>query len=142
MGIWCNLMFAEYEELVRRQRERRKDLAERRAAREAALEAARAAIRGREELVANLEEEKKNLEKLLAEWEEREVKEISGLWKAKEATKSPGYEMVYDFKWLTILIVRLHCCLVLSTFTECNVGKSLCLRCLCDCMFTGRGAQP
>ncbi|KAG0613146.1 hypothetical protein M758_6G080000 [Ceratodon purpureus] len=70
---------SEYEERVRRRRERRKDLAERRAAREAALEAARAAIRDREELVANLEEEKKNLEKLLAEWEERQVKEAEEL---------------------------------------------------------------
>ena len=46
-------MFAEYEERVRRRRERRKDLAERRAAKEATLEAARAVIRDREELVAN-----------------------------------------------------------------------------------------
>jgi chromosome segregation ATPase len=78
----CNLMFAEYEERVRRRRERRRDLSERRAAKAAALEAARAAIQDREELVAKLEEEKEKLEQLLAEWEERQVKEVSQLWKA------------------------------------------------------------
>ena len=77
-------MFAEYEERVRRRRERRKNASERRAAKAAALEAARSAIRDREELVAKLEEEKENFETLLAEWEERQVKEVSQFWKAKE----------------------------------------------------------
>lgn len=81
-----NLMFAEYEERVRRRRERSRDFAERRAAKAAALEAIMAALRDREELVAKLEEEKENLENLLAEWEERQVKEVSQLWKAKEGT--------------------------------------------------------
>lgn len=70
---------SEYEERVRRRRERRKELAERRAAKAAAAEAARAAIRHREELVAQLEQEKEDLEKLLAEWEERQVKEAEEL---------------------------------------------------------------
>lgn len=74
---------------MRRRRERRKELAERRAAKAAAAEAARAAIRHREELVAQLEQEKEDLEKLLAEWEERQVKEVSSLWKAKLGANSP-----------------------------------------------------
>lgn len=70
-------IFAEYEERVRRRRERRKELAERRAAKAAAVEAARAAVRDREELVAKLEQEKEDLEKLIAEMEDRQVKEVS-----------------------------------------------------------------
>ena len=84
-----NLMFAEYEERDRRRRERRKDVAKRRAAKEAALEAARAAIRDREELVAKLEEEMENLEKLLAEWEERQVKEVKLKKKSEFFLTSP-----------------------------------------------------
>jgi len=84
-------MFAEYEERVRRRRERRKDLAERRAAKAAAVEAARAAIRDREELVATLEQEKENLENLLAEMEERQVQEVSQLCNAELETKSRSF---------------------------------------------------
>ena len=70
------LVIAEYEERVRRKRERRKDIAERRIAKAAAAEAARSAIREREEFVAKLEEEKADLERQLVEWEERQAKEV------------------------------------------------------------------
>lgn len=85
------MMFTEYEERVRRRRERRKDLAERRAAKAAAVEAARAAIRDREEFVAKLEQEQEDLEKLLAEMEERQVKEVSQLWNTKQESLLPGF---------------------------------------------------
>lgn len=67
---------AEYEERVRRKRERRKGIAERRVAKAAAAEAARAAIQEREEFVAKLEAEKADLEQQLVEWEERQDKEV------------------------------------------------------------------
>lgn len=70
------MVIAEYEERVRRKRERRKDIAERRIAKAAAAEAARSAIREREEFVAKLEEEKADLERQLVEWEERQAKEV------------------------------------------------------------------
>lgn len=72
-------MFAEYEERVRRRRERRQDLAKYRAAKAAAAEAARAAIRERAEFVNKLEKEKEHLERLLVAGEEQQAKEVCTL---------------------------------------------------------------